>query len=284
MELQVYADESGTHAGAPAPTLCGFIDTEENWDKFRRSWKLVLNDFRAPHFHFKEFHKARASHPGSPYYGWSKSKRREFLHDLAFVAGLSAIPTGGASHAEKNRSLGNSKTPFDEVITIFFEGLCSSLDTNWPGFGGKVRLVFDQCKQNKEWLSVLRRIHSHFAEKDSRIGGLTFEDDRDRRYTALQSADLLAYTFCQHVKRHIGSNGEETVIRVINFILYKNMDVRLRRMGKDAWADFVKCMREDEIIQKAKWSKEGDRERIYDPDKHFNFDKYKDRLNRMRGL
>ena|SRR5208282_2843301 len=82
MMLQVYADESGTNdingqkPGSSVPTFCGYIDTPEYWLDFCRKWKKVLNNYRAPFFHFREFaNKHEIAKPDSPYYGWSEAKR-----------------------------------------------------------------------------------------------------------------------------------------------------------------------------------------------------------------
>jgi len=100
--LQVYADESGTHATAPVTSVCGFIESPEKWETFRPKWKKVLDDFGADHFHFREFSsKDICSKPNGPYPNWSHSKRRAFLYRLALTASLVGVPIGGASNTQK---------------------------------------------------------------------------------------------------------------------------------------------------------------------------------------
>lgn len=270
--LQVYADESGTHAGAPIATVGGFVDSPENWEQFRPKWKTALNNFRTPYFHFREFaSRALCSDVQSPYYNWSHSKRRAFLYRLAFVASLVGVPIGGASNTKHRLK--------EEAIATFYDSLCATLDTHWPDYGGKVLIIFDGCKHNNEWRLALHTVHNLFRERDNRIGALTFEDDKDPKHTALQAADLMAYSFRQHAERHIATaKGEDTILRVLNFILYRNIEPRLKVLNDKEWERVISCIQEDEKELTKKWAKQGHPERIYEPDKDFNFDKYKRRL------
>jgi hypothetical protein len=85
MMLRLYGDESGTNditgqqPGSAVPALAGLIDTPEYWLEFCIKWKRILDSYRAPFFHFREFaSKHLCSKPSSPYYGWSEKKRHGF--------------------------------------------------------------------------------------------------------------------------------------------------------------------------------------------------------------
>ena len=279
MILQVYADESGTNdvdgqePGSSVPILCGFIHTPEYWKGFCRKWKKILNDYKAPYFHFREFASKRLySQIDSPYYGWSEKKRDGFLYDLAFLASDSAIPTGGFFSAKRNYELKLGKNPFETTIVKFFEGLLIELDIHFPNYNGKVFLVFDRCEDDK-WLIPIHSVHASFAAKDKRVGGLTFEDDKDPIHLPLQAADLYSYVSRQLAEK-VYEQKEIQPFRLLDFILNRNMIPKIRALSPKAWERTVRLMREDQKRQKALWSSQGNPKKQYYPEEHFPFEKY----------
>jgi hypothetical protein len=279
--LRVYGDESGTsditgrQPGSAVPVLSGLIETPEYWSSFCPKWKKILSNYRAPFFHFREFaSKYLCSKPSSPYYGWSEKKRHRFLYKLAIQTSESAVPIGGACGARRNYKLGLTTNPFEIAINNFFESLLFELELHWPKFDGKVLIVLDSCRDEK-WLVPLGKVHSNFAAKDIRIGGLTFEDDKDPLHLPLQAADLSSYVFRQQAKRFIESEGkEEPNLRVLHLILSRNMNVKLRQMKNTEWDRFIHLMCEDEEKKMAIWKKEGKINQKYYPHEHFPFEEY----------
>ena len=279
MLLSLYTDDSGTHditgqkKGSSAPCWCGYIHTPEYWAAFSPRWKKVLNNFRAPYFHFREFsNKHLYLQPGNAYYGWSERKRHEFLYDLAFQASDSAVPVGGASNAKHLHMTGANA--FENSITSFFESSMDELNRHWPEYNGKLLFIFDGCK-NRKILVPLHKVHSLFALKDQRIGGLVFEDDTDPIHYPLQAADLLAYSFRQQVERFYTSGTKEfPELRLLDFILTRNMSIKLRRIPKPQWNRLVHLLREDEKRHKKLWTKQGQPPKPYFPYEHFPFEKY----------
>ena len=54
-------------------------------------------------------------------------------------------------------------------------------------------------------LLPLQKIHKDFLPLEiTRIGGLTFEDDKDPKHLPLQAADLTSYIFRQYTERFRG--------------------------------------------------------------------------------
>ena len=56
-----YIDESGTHDGAPAMALAGYVSTVGQWDVFSKEWNDILDDLskllskRIEYFHMAKF-------------------------------------------------------------------------------------------------------------------------------------------------------------------------------------------------------------------------------------
>jgi hypothetical protein len=59
--LKVYADESytpgekGKPGGPNFVVLAGYVSTQEKWIEFEPRWRKVLNYYKVPHFHLREF-------------------------------------------------------------------------------------------------------------------------------------------------------------------------------------------------------------------------------------
>lgn len=279
MILKIYADESGTNdvdgqePGSSVPILCGFIQTPDYWKGFCSQWKKILNDHRAPYFHFREFaNKHLYSKSSSPYYGWSYKKRDGFLYELALLASDSAIPMGGFFSAKRNRELNLEKNPFEVTIIKFFESLLTELDIHFPNYQGKVLLVLDSCEDEK-WLAAINSIYASFAAKDERFGGLTFEDDKDPKHLPLQAADLYSYVSRQLAEK-VYEEGKIQPFRLLDFMLNRNMNPKMRNLNPIAWERLVRLMREDQKRQKALWASQGNPRKQYYPEEHFPFEKY----------
>jgi hypothetical protein len=159
--------------------LIHYIATSDYWKEFGRKWKKILDDFRAPYFHFREFTtKELYLKSGNAYYGWSGKKRDKFLLDLALLASEVAIPIGG-SYGRMGKE--NTETPekiWRNSLVKLFEDLNHVLSEVWPNYTGTILFVFDKC-QDKKKLIPIHDVHSSFSEKDTRFGGLTFENDKD---------------------------------------------------------------------------------------------------------
>ena len=282
MMLRVYADESGTNdirgqqPGSAVPTLCGYIETAQYWRQFCRKWKKVLNDYRAPYFHFREFASRHLySQESSPHYGWSPKKRDEFLYDLAFLSSEHAVPVGGFYNAKRHCELALQGNPFENCITQFFEDVRVALNTHWPNYNGKVLFVFDYC-DDRSWVAPLRTVHEAFSKSDARFdGGIAFEDDRDPLHLPLQAADLYAYASRQYAERQMTRPDSVEPMRVLDFILNKNLYVsRKLAISSVAWSVTVKLIRKDQKKRMAEWAKLGMSKKVYYPEQHFPFEKY----------
>src|SRR5437867_8846136 len=101
VNLIAYADDSGTHdehgkqPGSEAPVFGGYIGDIKDWKLFCWRWQSVLNNYKVPYFHYREFsNRAAAKNPSNPYHKWSETQRDAFLFELAAIAGAQ-VPVGG---------------------------------------------------------------------------------------------------------------------------------------------------------------------------------------------
>lgn len=285
MKIVVYADESGTNdvtgqqPGSEVPTLCGYIDTPEYWVRFKRKWKQILNDYRAPYFHFREFaSKHLCAKPSSPYHGWSEEKRDSFLYDLAYLCSDSAVPIGGCYHAKLHHQQCLEGNAFEHTIDAFFHDLGQTIEDHWPRYGGKVEFVFDKC-DDERWNIPLQKMHAKYALNDARLNDeLVFADDKDPKHLPLQAADLYAYAMRQHARRQLERriSGDQSLepMRVLDYMLNRNLDPSRRQWLPIVWKKVVQLVREDQKRQKAAWAKAGESKKQYYPDQHFPYEKY----------
>jgi hypothetical protein len=120
--LKVYADESDTYRDGPTPSLYGFIQTDDYWVQFSKKWQMVLDDFGAPYFHFREFANRinKSVTEKSPYKAWSEKKKDRFLYDLALLCADGAIPVGASYSARHHREFSAEGDPYEVTIDLFW--------------------------------------------------------------------------------------------------------------------------------------------------------------------
>jgi len=286
--LYVYADETGTNdptgqqPGSATPAFCGYIETPEYWKAFSRNWKRILNNYRAPYFHFREFaNKKLRAETQSPYYNWSEDKRDGFLYELALLASETAVPIGGYSNAKLYHQINWEGDVYEIAIQQFFRDFYAALNSHWPNFGGKLFFVFDSCRDEK-LLAPIRKSYEYLQKQDVRFGGLFFQDDK--LHPPLQAADLYAYAFRQYVEKRTANPDVVPKMRLLDVILNKNLDVtRKMGIGTPGWHYVVNLVREHQKRQKAEWAKQGDPKKQYYPEEHFPFHEYRNSF-RKRSL
>jgi len=196
--LTVYADESGTHdptgnlRGSEAPVFGGFMDTFDRWQIFRTHWESVLDKYKVPYFHYREFAPVLKTRndPKSPYYGWDDRKRDEFIFELAAVAGHQ-VPV--ASMLKLKGMVGRTADDlYWTAIDCCFQNVIFQLNSFWPNQKDKVNFIFDQ-NENREWIGRWAGVFSEWKQKEPRLGSYSFADKKDPINYPLQAADLLAY-------------------------------------------------------------------------------------------
>lgn len=284
--LKLFADESGrihpddAAKGDQSPVICAYIDTPQNWDIFIKKWQKTLKDHTANYFHFREFATPElCNKPGNAYYGWSKKKRHKFLYDLAYLCSESAVPEGSVFDVRNHLKSQEQNNPIEESVVNFFKSFQIGMDRYWPGFTGKVLFVFDKC-QDKDWIVPIHKAHDDFSARDTRIGGLVFEDDKDPLFCPLQAADLLAYSFHQTATKYLNSEMKiAPPLRSLDFILQRNMNPKLRALDNNSWKATIGCMREDEKT----FMKQNPGVK-YNPAEHFDIRFYVAKYKKLRGI
>lgn len=271
MMLKLYGDESGTHEGSDVVVLCGLIESREYWEHFNRKWKCELDKYGAEFFHYREFRESANTSLGAPYYGWTKEKRNSFIFRLAMLVGESAVSVGGGSRTK--RIDGASIAPNEAAVRNFFESTIAMLNLHWPQYDGKLLIILD-CSKNKGWTGLLHKIHSEYRNKDSRIGDLSFENDKDPKHLALQAADFSSVHFRNGAHQYVSSNeGKRIDATLIDFIVHKNQDIRFRGLDKKRFKKMVLDIRSHEAKQRELWRRQGIK-RTYYPLDDFPFSEY----------
>jgi hypothetical protein len=286
--LKLYGDESSVHdktgqePGSDFPALSGLIETVEYWEIFRRKWKVVLNDFVAPSFHFKKFGVEACQQPDNPYHTWSIKKKRRFMFELAMLTGESTVPVGGSSPARHHYDLSTGIDPFEQTAANFFKSLIAMLDVHWPDYSGRVALFIEKSG-NKKWTAPLIKIHEEYQNKDSRIGTLAFPPKGDPLHSeGFQAADLSSRIFRDESKEYFENDGSLSA-GLLDFILGKNQDPDFRRINRRKWRWLAVEMRKHERDTVALWRKQGiDTE--YETLKHFPFEKYGLKKPKQNGV
>jgi len=269
--LKVYADESETHA----TSICGYIATPDYWKQFCREWQKILDDFKAPYFHFREFTtKELYSKVGNAYYNWSEKKRDKFLLDLAVLTSEVAIPVGGSYSRMGKTETETKEKRWENSLVKFFVDLNHVLSEVWPDYTGEILFIFDRC-ENKKKLIPIRTVHGSFAEKDSRFGCLSFEDDKDPVHLPLQAADLCSYIERQYVEKllEVDEKIKTPETRMLDMILLRNRHEQLRKLSTRQWKLFINIVRKHREWQMAEWKRHGIKQ-VYYPNVHFPWEKY----------
>lgn len=273
MILRVYGDESYAKT---AEVFCGFMATPDEWSKFSRRWKSVLKDFSAPYFHFREFvdKENKWKIPNNPYLNWGDKKRDRFLIELAIVLSESPVPVGGILNVKEFDSSGmGAEFKQDELlIGMFYIHFSQQLNAHWPGFGGQVLFVFDETTNN-EWVAALNSVHQKAKVFEPRIGDLSFEDDQ--RCPPLQAADLYAYISRQNTEKYYEQGRTPQKKRILDWIISKNQKPKFKKEHtQDWWEKLVRIVLEDRKKKKALWTKQGEPNKPYLPELHFEPEKH----------
>jgi hypothetical protein len=196
VNLIAYADDSGTHdetgrqTGSEAPVFGGYIGDIKDWKLFCWRWQAVLDRYKVPYFHYREFaNRHSADKPNSPYHGWSDLRRDTFLFELAAIAGAQ-IPVGGLFNLKDYRQGGGTEYPYRYPFNTFLENVVKALSMHWPGTKEPVTFFFDQSTDPR-WSTSVAKVFADWKAKEPRFSEYSFGDMR--KHLPLQAADLLSY-------------------------------------------------------------------------------------------
>ena len=211
--LELYLDESGTHADSPIMCVAGYLFTKGSRRKIEKVWddKMKKAGVGDKPFHMKEL----CSHRLLPRRKGETDQSLKDRHDKLIK---SLIPSLGrcakygvgvyvVEHSDFDRHIGSHwKQRFGGLYTIS-SLLCLARLVQWcdeNSFYGKISYVFEAGHREQAFLdAVLRGItQSENLKKGLRYKSHAFEDKG--AYRALQAADLIAYELQKLEKRNHG--------------------------------------------------------------------------------
>lgn len=246
MNIYGYFDESGTHKGAAALSVAGFLGKADEWGAFTFEWEQALADFGLTFFHMASFESRIGE------YDWPEDVRRERItrllaiinrhvlgsagivlpipdYDVIFaedelppgpnvewlapgIAAPGAPRPGDAPPNEPDMRRGairrKSGGPYGLAATCLFMDV-AKLAKALPG-DPHIAYTFESGAQGVG--QVAKLFQDNYTDvnsrRDLRLLSLTFADKRDM--APLQAADLLAYELYKHLPRQLGQDKHPT--------------------------------------------------------------------------
>jgi hypothetical protein len=197
MFVNIYADDSGTHAGAPVQTLSGLIARTSTWANFTPEWSNAIKKlkFEGPYFHYTEWRFAQkcllSGNPpkrfqDSHYSGWKLNELTDFGLALAKIVGRGGLyPVCGGVNVPI------SSDPHKDALICFFDSVRTELDRHLSNLNQpeSVTVFFDQ-NSDPVWLAKIHATFNDAKVKDKRLktyGFATMLSD-----LPMQAADMLA--------------------------------------------------------------------------------------------
>ncbi len=221
--MQAYMDDSGSHANSHNCVVGGYFGGVNEWRRFERQWKPILDEYHVSEFHARRFWaRDKAGQLVGEFRGWSNRKHLEFLDRLLNVIESKKIypfATGVLGSEWGKHKIGHRR---------YFTGATVEHPTGAPskpiflGFmtcvlrvathchaGVKVNFVFDDNPQTMGWASIcfsdLKKITRSDRALSTCLGELVFASSAVA--LPLQAADLIAYAAHNWAKE---SNGDQS--------------------------------------------------------------------------
>jgi hypothetical protein len=200
-DLLGYMDETGHSKDQKQRFngMAGLIAPAANWENLEAKWRAVLDEFKIPYFHMKNWAWSRGH-----YEGWSKLKRQKLYGKLLKkIEGVYPIPLGTIISMEDFRSLNHTQQfYFDDPYYLGFASVLAYVDFFLCKTGAspetKAKIIFsDQVEFRHRALQYYETAYSQ--EITSMIKPPSFDDMRD--FVPLQAADIVAYEFYKECER-----------------------------------------------------------------------------------
>ena len=221
MDLIVYIDESGTHAGSPLTVMAGYISSPERWNAFEAEWESFLKTQRIDHLHSKELYH------GQKYFRNLPWERRAEIGDqataiinrhamLGFVVVLDnkdyqEIFKDAAS--PRNVSLDSKYGVCFRLALSFLPELVNLIDKEE---NHKIFLVLESGAENQGAAPMMLEQYRMVAERSlaRMVRNVAFAGKRE--CFGVQAADLLAFTSLR-CEREGNAKAESTDLVAMNF-------------------------------------------------------------------
>ncbi len=254
MPMEVYADESGIHAGSKRFVLAGFAGGRNSLQAFEGQWASILKQFQIPDdvgFHAKTFFARSASgRRFGVYDGWSDKQAERFLYGLVdCVLSHKMYPVGasinlpffnslsynlrrwltGGVYDDGRRKWVKTGAPTKPYYWAFYQVVIGGVSEAKPGV--EVDFIFDRQDDFKKyalnlWNTMKDELQWHTGDH---LGNISFASRLER--ISLQAADLIA--FCTY-------RGEEYNIKTkrldIAYVIHKLVASRsnMKRFDRQA--------------------------------------------------
>ena len=207
--MQAYMDDSGSHANSHNCVIGGYFGGVNEWRRFERQWKPILEEYRISEFHSRKFWARNYKRElVGEYKGWSDRKHREFLDKLLkviesrkiypFASGVIGEEWVKQNVYDRRFFTGATRkypsgAPSKPIFLAFITCVTRVLSHCHPGV--KVHFVFDSNPQTMGWASIcyaqLRTLSATDRQFGDSLGDLTFSSSDTA--LPLQAADLIAY-------------------------------------------------------------------------------------------
>jgi hypothetical protein len=224
--MQAYMDDSGSHSTSHNCVVGGYFGGVNEWRKFERQWKPILDEYRISEFHARRFYARNSKKEFvGEYKGWPNRRRLEFLDKLLkviesrkiypFASGV--IGEEWVKENVEHRRLftgATKKFPSGAPSKPLFVGFmtCVVRVASHCHPGVKVNFVFDDNPQTVGWASICYSGMKALVTKDrsltASMGDLSFASSKTA--LPLQAADLIAYEAHNWAKESSGNENHLT--------------------------------------------------------------------------
>jgi hypothetical protein len=212
--LTAYFDESGTHKGATALSIAGYIASAEAWAAFDTEWHRALADFGLPYFHMADF-----VHGIGAYAHWQSAQKNIRFGRLVDIINSHAIQSFGTAVPME---------PFDRIFSAEAKAHCGGAyglaATSTFLTVGQILRSIDEVRPLDLWVAYIYELgavgsgqvlkvfemnrNDPIEAERLRLDSLMFQDKR--KFVALQAADILAYELYRHYPRQMGLEKRPT--------------------------------------------------------------------------
>jgi len=220
--MQAYMDDSGSHSNSHNCVVGGYFGGVNEWRKFERQWKPILEEYKISEFHSRRFYARNAKGElVGEYKGWSNRRHLEFQDKLLkviesrkiypFASGVIGEEWLKASVDHRRFFTGATRkypcgAPSKPIFVGFMTCVVRVASHCHPGV--KVNFIFDNNPQTVGWASIcyseMKALVTEDRSLTASMGDLTFASSEVA--LPLQAADLIAYAAHTWAKE---ANGNE---------------------------------------------------------------------------
>jgi hypothetical protein len=200
-----YFDESGTHQGAPALCVAGYVSTAEQWEDFEDEWNEALVQYNIPFFHMTDFNAGQG-----PYRDWPQEQRQPRLRKLTQIINRhTSLLVGAMIRMQDYLELSQEDRDTCDSPYRVAAMQCSMEIAHWieaKHHGAEVNIIFELGAAGMGKLTDFFRDVMKDAQAQALLRVLSVEFRDKRKFVPLQAADIVANTLYQNLPRALGSD------------------------------------------------------------------------------